>query len=98
MSKNRDYFNQSISTADEAQSFLIRLYLTGDFFHPEDSPYDIVVEGEDQNDENLFSREECKQLEHRMEEVWSVLDDPCEFMLKYMEKLSKQNYQDNMLS
>ena len=97
MSKNRDYFKQSISTADEAQTFLIRLYLTGDFFHPEDSPYDIMVEY-DGDDKQLFSQEECKQLEYRMEEVWSVLHDPCEFMLNYMERLSKQNYQDNMLS
>ena len=90
MTKNRDYFNQSINTSEEAQAFLVRMYLTGDFFHPENSPYEIIIDVDGQ-DVPLFSQKESKQLEYRLEEIHTLLHDPCEFMLNYMEKLSQQN-------
>lgn len=90
MAKNRKYFKKSINTAEEAQKFLIRMYLTGDFFHPEDSPYLIVVD-KDGKDVPLFSQDECLDLVNRLDEIWTVMHDPCEFMLDYMNKLSEQN-------
>lgn len=74
----RIYFMLHIHREDQAIEFLNRLYKDGLMYHPEDDAFDIV----DENDEKFFTHEEAWLLNERMDEVFKVMDDPCDHVLK----------------
>jgi len=66
-----------IHREDQAKEFFDKLYEDGLLYHPEDDAYDIC------NSEGpLFTLTEADLLNERMDEVYRVLEDPCEYVLK----------------
>jgi|TARA_R110000737_G_scaffold234704_1_gene247604 hypothetical protein len=86
MFKDRNYFNQTLSTRVQAEEFLVKLYKADDFFHPDDAPSQIITKEGDEY-VPLFTLDECLLLNDRMDEVHSLILDPCEFMLIYWGEL-----------
>ena len=46
-------------------------------YHPEDDAHDIIT-----NEGKLFTADEADLLNERMSEIFGILDDPCEYVLK----------------
>jgi hypothetical protein len=86
-SNMKDYFKTKIVNKAGAEWFLTRLHADGLLFHPEDRAEDIITccpcpsEGGPDVYVPTFTPEEAKQLNDRMEEVYEVLDDPCQYIL-----------------
>jgi len=47
-------------------------------FHPEDNPADVINNATGQP---LFTSEQVEQVRQRIDEVYEVMDDPCEYIL-----------------
>ena len=82
MSKNKTniiktYFKVHIHGEKQAKEFLDKLYEDGLMYHPEDDAHEILT-----NEGELFTADEADLLNERMDEVWGILDDPCEYVLK----------------
>ena len=77
----RDYFLDPIKSEADAEGFFFCLYQDGLLFHPEDDP-SIVV---NQSGSLLFTDAEVLIIRERIDEVYSVMDDPCEFILSMTE-------------
>ena len=73
----KPYFTVHIHREDQAKDFLDKLYEDGLMYHPEDDAHDIIT-----NEGELFTADEADLLNERMDEVWGILDDPCEYVLK----------------
>ena len=73
----KTYFKIHIRGEEQAKEFLDRLYKDGLMYHPEDDAHDIIT-----NEGELFTADEADLLNERMDEVWGILDDPCEYVLK----------------
>ena len=56
-------------------------------YHPEDDAFDIW----DENSEELFTHEEAWLLNERMDEVFKVMDDPCEYVLELIKLNENKN-------
>ena len=84
--KRLDYINQPITTEEEAKKFFLLLNNDDLLFHPEDDPKDIVSvspcpsEGGPDSYYRIFSDEEAEILSQRLEEVYKVMKDPCEYI------------------
>jgi hypothetical protein len=83
MNTNKDYFKQSINTDEDAKRFLTQLHNDNLLFHPEHSPYLITVK-KDGKDVQLFTQDECLDLVNRLDEIHTVLHDPCEFIVSHL--------------
>jgi len=73
----KTYFKVHIHGENQAKEFLDRLYKDGLMYHPEDDAHEIIT-----NEGMLFTADEADLLNERMDEVWGILDDPCEYVLK----------------
>lgn len=74
---NKTYFMIHIHREDQAKGFFDKLYEDGLLYHPEDDAYDICT-----SEGPLFTLTEADLLNERMDEVYRVLEDPCEYVLK----------------
>lgn len=68
---------QPITSEADARGFFKELQREGKLFHPEDSPDSVV----DRHGNALFSPQEVILLRQRMDEVYAVMDDPCDYIL-----------------
>ena len=68
---------QPITSEADAQSFFKELQREGKLFHPEDSPDSVV----DRHGNALFNLEEVILLRQRIDEVYAVMADPCDYIL-----------------
>ena len=85
----KTYFMIHIHREDQAKGFLDKLYKDGLMYHPEDDAHDII------SDEGmLFTADEADILNERMDEVWGVLDDPCEYVLELITPKKDNNEQN----
>jgi hypothetical protein len=76
----KDYFKTQITSEDESKQFYRKLNSDGLLFHPEDNPNQIInirKEGL----VRLFTDEECKYLNERLDETFEYMTDPCEFIV-----------------
>ena len=77
----KTYFRIHIHREDQAKEFLDKLYEDGLMYHPEDDAHDIIT-----NEGMLFTADEADLLNERMDEIWGILDDPCEHVLELIRK------------
>ena len=77
----KPYFMVHIHREDQAKGFLDKLYEDGLMYHPEDDAHEIIT-----NEGELFTADEADLLNERMNEIWGILDDPCEYVLKLISK------------
>ena len=77
----KPYFMVHIHREDQAKGFLDKLYEDGLMYHPEDDAHEIIT-----NEGELFTADEADLLNERMDEIWGILDDPCEYVLKLISK------------
>ena len=87
MNKNKTstiktYFKVHIHEESQAKEFLDRLYKDGLMYHPEDDAHDITT-----NEGMLFTADEADLLNERMDEIWGILDDPCEYVLELIKNI-----------
>lgn len=86
----KPYFKTKITNSAGAEWFLTAMYADDLLYHPEDDAADIITacpcpsEGGPTIYAPLFSSEEAKILNERMNEVWVHLDDPCEFVCDHL--------------
>ena len=73
----KSYFKIHIHRENQAKKFLDKLYEDGLMYHPEDDAHEILTDNGE-----LFSADEADLLNERMDEIWGILDDPCEYVLK----------------
>jgi hypothetical protein len=66
-----------ITSEADAQSFFKELQREGKLFHPEDSPETVV----DRHGNALFNSAEVNLLRQRIDEVYAVMADPCNYIL-----------------
>ena len=84
----RDYFRIPIESKEQAEEYLEMLYTDDLLYHPEDDAGDIITASECPSSGGpviwvpLFNKEEAQLLNERMDEVWTYLSDPCEFVLE----------------
>jgi hypothetical protein len=71
-------YTNPITSKAEAQDFLSQLHQSGNLFHPEDNPADII---KGRTGEALFTTTEATHIAQRMDEVFQHLADPCEYAL-----------------
>ena len=67
-----------ISSEADARDFFKGLQREGKLFHPEDLPETVV----DRHGAALFSPEEVILLRQRIDEVYAVMPDPCDYILR----------------
>lgn len=67
-------FITPITTADEAKRWFADMHTQKMLFHPEDDANDIMRFGENKH---LFTKKEAKAINARMDEIFSLLPDPC---------------------
>ena len=72
-----NYSTPIASTAD-AEGFLFQLVQHGREFHPEDNARDIINGATGQP---LFTAADADLINERMEEVFTFIVDPCEYLL-----------------
>ena len=77
----KDYFLTPIRSSRDAEGFFFCLHQDNLLFHPEDDP-SIVV---NRSGALLFTDPEALILRQRIEEVYEVMDDPCDFILDLTE-------------
>ena len=77
----KTYFKIHIHGEDQAKEFLDRLYKDGLMYHPEDDAHEIIT-----NEGMLFTADVADLLNERMDEIWGILDDPCEYVLELIKK------------
>ena len=77
----KTYFKVHIHGENQAKEFLDRLYKDGLMYHPEDDAHEIIT-----NEGMLFTADEADLLNERMDEIWGILDDPCEYVLELIRK------------
>lgn len=78
----KTYFLDPIKSEADAEGFFFCLYQDGLLFHPEDDPATIV---KGQSGALLFTDAEVLIIRQRIDEIYSVMDDPCEFILRMTE-------------
>lgn len=73
-----DVYTTPIRTEADAEGFFFQLHQLGRLFHPEDDPA-LVISGASGG--YLFTQEQAQHLRQRMDEVYEVMDDPCDYCL-----------------
>lgn len=72
------YLTQAITSPDNAKDFLRALDAADKLYHLEGNPREVIYCG---SGFRLFTDEECKYLDRRVEEVFAQLKDPFEFIM-----------------
>ncbi len=76
--------DRTITTQDEAESFLSELFDNGESFHPEDDARNIIKFA---TAERIFTDEEADKLNDLMSSIYEILDfDPCGYLLDLQEE------------
>ena len=78
----KPYFSSPLTTLAECEGFFSCLINDDLMFHPEDDPSIVVNRSGDM----LFSDCEANALRERMNEVYGLIDDPCELILNLMHR------------
>lgn len=78
----RDYFLTPITKSQDAEGFFFCLYQDGLLFHPEDDPSTVINA---QSGKRIFTDSEAPLIRQRIDEVYEVMDDPCDFILSMTE-------------
>ena len=73
-----DIYTTPIRTEADAEGFFYQLHQLGRLFHPEDDPAEVVNGA---SGEWLFTKEQAQHLRDRINEVYEVMDDPCDYCL-----------------
>jgi hypothetical protein len=73
-----DIYTTPIRTEADAEGFFFQLHQLGRLFHPEDDPSEVVNGA---SGEWLFTKEQAQHLRDRINEVYEVMDDPCDYCL-----------------
>jgi hypothetical protein len=73
-----EFLGTVIETEADAQGFFFQLNQLGMLFHPEDNPADVINSATGQA---LFTPEQVELVRQRIDEVYAVMDDPCELIL-----------------
>lgn len=73
-----DIYTTPIKTEADAEGFFFQLHQLGRLFHPEDDP-STVISGASGG--YLFTQEQAEHLRARLDEVYEVMDDPCDYCL-----------------
>jgi hypothetical protein len=74
------YFLDPITKTQDAESFFFCLYQDNLLFHPDDDPANVV-----NPDGRIFDDLEAHVIRQRIDEVYEVMDDPCEYILTMTE-------------
>ena len=69
------YFKAKIEDFYDLETFFNNLYKDELLYHPEDDPYTVM-----NKDGRTFTNEECEYLNKRINEVYEIYDDPCEYI------------------
>ena len=83
MTKNKidiikSYLMVHIHREDQAEQFFSKMYEDGILFHPEDDAHTIM----NHDDTPLFTNDEAILINERMDEIWDVVEDPCNYVLR----------------
>lgn len=78
------YFNQKIKSHDKAKKFIKRMVDDDLLFHFDDDPRDIITKYNEEY-EQLFSENQCKHLDRRVNELFRYLGDPFEYVCELLE-------------
>jgi hypothetical protein len=73
-----DVYTTPIRTEADAEGFFYQLHQLGRLFHPEDNPAEVVNGA---SGGWLFTNEQAQHLRARLDEVYEVMNDPCEYCL-----------------
>jgi hypothetical protein len=73
----KPYFLSPLTTLSQCEGFFSCLINDDLMFHPEDDPSIVVNKSGDM----LFSDSEVNALRQRINEVYRLMDDPCDFIL-----------------
>jgi hypothetical protein len=71
-------YTTPITSAADAEGFLFQLHQEGLLFHPDDDAHDIINGATGQP---LFTAADADLINERMEEVFTFIVDPCEYLL-----------------
>ena len=74
------YIKTPIKTLDNAKGFFYQLSKDDKLFHPEDDPDSII----NRQGKPLFSPSECIDLRLRINEIYKLMDDPCDYILSFI--------------
>lgn len=75
------YIHDPIISEDQAKRFLENLNKDHYLFHPEDDAADIIYFS---TGEPVFTEIEARLINQRLEEVYTFLEDPCEYILNHI--------------
>lgn len=78
----KPYFKTPIKTLEDSNEFFNALHKDGLLFHPEEGPASIIGVG----GKFLFTSEEAAELDKRLDEVYMVDGDPCDYILNLINK------------
>lgn len=73
-----EFLGTVIQNEADAQGFLFQLDQVGCLFHPEDDPAEVINSA---TGLPLFTPEQAELVRQRIEEVYAVMNDPCEYIL-----------------
>ena len=71
-------FTTPIETESDAQAFFFQLDQAGLLFHPEDRAEQVISAA---TGARLFTDEEAACINARIDEVFAIMDDPCQYCL-----------------
>ena len=74
-----NYFKTTITSIQESKTFLDQLQSDYPMLHPECDMNDIY---NTKTNENTFTKEQSQDLHNRYDEVYTYLNDPCEYILE----------------
>ncbi len=73
--KTKWYFKMNIENFEDLETFFYHLNKDELLYHPEDDPYSVM-----NKEGRVFTNEECEYLNKRIEEVYTICSDPCEYI------------------
>ena len=74
-------YKKRLTTAGEADDFIRNLVAADKDFHFDDCPYDVHYY---KTGEDLFTRDEKPHVVERVNELFDLLSDPHELVIKYV--------------
>jgi hypothetical protein len=74
------YIQTPIKTLNDVRGFFFQLEQDDKLFHPEDNPESVI----NRQGKPLFSPSECIDLRERINEVYKLIDDPCDYILSFI--------------
>lgn len=77
----KEFYKKKITNSDQAVSFIVNLHLENKLFHFADDAGDI----KNSDGEKLFTDEESKEIDFRVNEVFQHIEDPFIYILLLQE-------------